>query len=283
MLRRIASLLHSEILATRFDEVIASLMLRPPAHAWKPIRAVRGWIRIYLGGLLWHMPIMAGGTTVTETFNVGNNTVLSGVNTWTETTVSTNWETQNSKAKLSVPAGGDCSARCESAVSTDNYDVSVTLTTFTHASTGSIYGGPVARYDAGTANQYYAFLAERDAGTLQHSLYRVNGASFTRLGSADPTDPANGTVLKVRANGSAISGYIDAATSVSPQTDTNYSGRSKGGIYGFADNASHVLELDDWQATDFSSSVTMDINDSATVSESVTMHMPISLKMMKLP
>jgi hypothetical protein len=170
----------------RFHECVADLLLDPPGNGWQPLRGTR----IYLGGLLWQMPVMAGGTTLSETWthadtNASNADSLNSTLTWTKSSATGNWYIHNSAAAY-IGAADLMQARAESDLSTNNCEVTMTVVALSPIGTGSNLAIALcaARMRAAdfTYNYYYGPFLSGSGATNNHQMAKFVASVETFLG-----------------------------------------------------------------------------------------------------
>lgn len=246
----IKSSLNVSFSSTRFDEIVAELMLNPPINGWKPLRVWRdGEMRIDLNGLLWSQRLAGGGASYSESWGCADSASLTCNLTWTEI-LGTAWELSGNRARC----GGftNAVARADHDLATDDHEVSATLQTYTYGS-GILIAAVFARKDSTTTRDYYAFEARQSAAGIAnsfHVLTKIIGGADTQLGATDNTDVAIGQIMMVRCNGSEITGLRNGSISVGPVTDTAIVDKYRGGVQYYGENASSQIEFDDWLAAD---------------------------------
>jgi len=257
VLRRIGTALSLTLAETRVRPLLAELLMvhgRTDGSRWKPLRQTRqGVYEIWLGGLLFRSPVLAGGSSLAESWNVADSGGLTGDLTWTEY-LGADWAIVSQVARLAGNTGKD-EGRADSDLASDDHYCQATLVTYTRVG-GDCRVGVTCRKDSTATETYYVFHADH-SGTPQHLLVKVAGSTRTVLQTA-VDDPATGTVIKVQADGSTISGWIDGVQKVSA-TDTGIVNNTRCGIMGLLSNAGNVAELDNWSAADLAAAATIPI------------------------
>jgi hypothetical protein len=291
LLHRLRHTLGIDPLAGSVRGFVADLLINPPRHAWNAMRPNRGWYEVYLGGLLCRLPVMAGMTTLTETWTAANTsnssaTSLDAGQDWTKQTSNATWSIQSNQAEAFGNNGFNV-IRVESDLATVNMDVQFTLVSILNSG-GNVVIGPAARMTSSTFETHYSMNARWDgAGVGTHLMLKWVAGVETSLGE-NAQDPANGQTLKMRADGTSISGYRNGSVLIGPVTDSAIDGVTvggkRGGAFCFVANASVInATIDDWSAADLSAAANApSVNDGVTVAEGTTMHMPINVKMEKL-
>lgn len=249
---RIGNLLSLSLEQTRLDRIVYELLTshaRTDGTRWRPLRPMRDGRnlveRIYLGGLLFEQPVIAGGSTITETWDAIDSTDLDADNDWTEQT-GTAWGITSNQARF---AGNSnvVHARCEVDLASADHSNEVTLVTFTYAG-GALEVGVSARF-AAAADTAYIFATSRSATpTNEHILRKRVTGTNTTLGT-NVQDAGASVVLKIEANGSTIKG-TRATVELISLTDTAITTGTRIGIYGASSNAGNVGVVDDLTATD---------------------------------
>lgn len=254
--RRLESALGITLTASVIRDAIAEILMvhgRTDGTRWKPLRPsrLRNRYEIWLGGLLWSQPVIAGGASLSENWDCADSASLTCQLTWIEHAGDGSWTITTNRARLAGIVG-DERAKAESDLATDDHEAQVTLATFTRVG-GIIAVGPMCRNQSNTEDIGYEWRARDDDGTAggryHDMIRRGSGAGTTQIGTA-ADDPVVGEVLKVSADGSTIKGYIDGVEKLSV-TDVNITGLLRCGITGYSDtNAGNLLELDTWSAAD---------------------------------
>lgn len=225
--------------ASRFDLILAELLITPPTGKWKALRPeVSGRLNIYLGSLLYSQPVITGGAAIDETWTHADSAgALTADLTWT-LYVGTGWGIVGNKAQCTT--SGEQHARADVDLSA-NHACQAKL--ITRNASGSV--DVTCRKDSTTTRTYYLFQA---TGTV-YQLYKDVSASFTQLGANDVTVPVANDVFRIEANGSTIRAFINALpASMSPQTDTAIAGNTRCGIR--TSTSGTTWALDDWHAED---------------------------------
>jgi hypothetical protein len=259
LLHRLRHKLGIDPLAGRLRTFVADMMIDPPRNAWKAIRAHRGWYEVYLGGLLCRWPVMAGMTTLTETWTHANTafsdaTSLDADLDWIKMVTDAGWQIQTNQGDFFGDTGSNY-ARVEQDLATVDMDVQLTLVAQNETATLAI--GPAARFSSSVFETNYAFVALWVGSVGTHRLNKIIAGApptETDLGS-DAQDGTDGETLKVRCSGTSISGYRNGSVLVGPVTDSEIDGVTVGGkragMFGFTDGAgvSNAV-VDDWSAAD---------------------------------
>lgn len=238
----LAATLGISISFTRLDDLIAELLLRPPANAWKPIKG----LQVHLGGItpVWSDIPQAVGYS--ETWGTADSASLTSSLTWTEYS-GTGWAIVSNRARAT---GNDFSeARAEHATTGDAQRVSCTLSTFTY-SAGACYGFMIGRKDTTATRNHYHISANRDASPFNgYTMDKVVAGTTTNLAFSVGIAPTGGQTLSLSMMGSSISASV-SGVSFGPVTDSAVSGNRYGGIGYFGDTAGNTVEFDNWAVTD---------------------------------
>lgn len=251
----LAARLNATINYTRFDDIVADLLLRPPTNSWKALQDhPTRQLAIHLGGLLSPSPAIRSlaAQTYSETWTAADSGSISADLTWTEI-LGTALAISGNRLRLTGTAAGNHIARAEHALDTDDMIVQMTIPTMTVV--GNITGaGVIARKDTSATVTCYLYGPYKDAGSSGHNLIKYNNAAETLLTVPDPSDPTDWTaneVIALLCDGSSITGYLQGAVSAGPVTDTAIAGNKYAGVRVYSNNASNVVEADDWQARDY--------------------------------
>ena len=238
-------------------DLVADLLLHPPLDAWKPLRPsrVRGRFEIYLGPsidpLLWTMPLIRGGTTITESFNKANSDILGPDLSWTE--LAGDIDVVSNKAQ-STTLGGQAIARADSDLATDDHyaQAIVDASEETNTAAPQVF----CRKDSTTAITFYLFLINYNDDTIQ--IYEVTTGSFTLLGSAISFTLTAGTPVTLRGSvdGSSLEVFIDGV-SKGTRTDTVITGNLRCGIRVFK-NSPGFVTWENFQAGDLAFTMAAD-------------------------
>ena len=232
-----------------FKDVVADILFTPPPGLWKGIRPSRRKRRyeIYLGPeadpLLWTMPLIQGGTIITESFNTGDSDTLGPDLSWTE--LAGDIDIVSNKAQ-STTLAGQAIARADSDLATDDHYAQAIV----DASEETATAAPqvLCRKDSTTAITFYLFLINYHDDTIQ--IYEVTTGSFTLLGSAISFTLTAGTPVTLRGtvDGSNLEVDIDGV-SKGTRTDTVITGKLRCGIRAFK-NTTGFVTWDDFEAAD---------------------------------
>lgn len=255
------------IVADTVDEAIKELLL-------EKVRAGKdGKLYIYLGGESFYQrtawvpfedgglvadlansalgliePTLAWAATYTDTFT-GADGNLAGDLTWTEFTL-TNWTRTSNKAYAegSTPAS-NAEARAEHDTATDDHSVQADIT-YTYGSGALTRCTVIARKDSTTTRTYYGFGTQRDVGVDTYRLLARSAGSPTTLGDSSAATSSSATI-KIVADGTSISGYVNGALSVGPITDATISAKMRGGLAYASGAAGDNCSADNFEVKDY--------------------------------
>lgn len=248
----LAARLNATLNYTRFDDLIADLLLRPPTNAWKPLRDTPTRpLGIYLGGALSPRPELRSlaAQLYSETWTAADSGSLTADLTWTEY-IGTSWAISGNRARLAGNVGSN-HARADHDTDTDDQIASVTLATFTHGG-GNSYALLECRHDSSADETLYALSAVNDTTPLNEwQLEKAVVGSYTTLAS-QATAPAASDVMRVSVVDNVLRGDINTDTLViGPVTDTAITGNTRAGMGSYIDNAGTVVEFDNWAVQDY--------------------------------
>lgn len=197
-------------------------------------------------------------TTLTDDFSGDGNLsgrTASGGGTWSEPT-GTGWETRLDNANVRLVSSGDHIARLDSDLSGDDHECYCTLTQLdNHIGIGStsIACGPTARHSAAADTFYTTNYNKRtSANNAVQDSWKVVAGAWTEIGSASTTAYSIPEEIKISVGEGADSNvkrYL-AGSLQNTATDTAITGNLRCGLYGFSNNASRQLFVDDWFAAD---------------------------------
>lgn len=260
----LARRLNATIVYTRLDDLIAELLLRPPGHAWRPLRdRADRQLAIYLGGLLSPSPALRtlAAKIYSETWSTADNASLTSDLTWAEF-IGSSWAISGNRARLAGNVAANY-ARADHDTDTDDQVVSATLATLTYGG-ASDFAHLFCRKDASATETFYALTAARDLTPVREwGLYKVIASGYTNI-ATDTTHPAAGDRMEMSAVDSTIQGRVNDTLVLGPVTDMAITGHTRAGIGAFIDGAGSVIEFDNWSVTDRRSAfATMTLNKTA--------------------
>jgi hypothetical protein len=246
-----AARLNATINYTRFDDIVADLLLRPPARAWKPLKDKPTQpLEIHLGGLLSPSPALRSlaAQSYDETWSTADSASLTSDLTWTEY-LGTELALVSNQCRR-TGTGGEGEARAEHALDTDDMQVSMTITSWT-VSSANLVLGVLGRKDTAATWTNYCYACQQNYPSATYHLLakRVAGAETQLV--TDTTAYAANERLDLLVNGSTISAYRNGTISANPVTDTAIPSNRYAGIRSYCDGASNVADGDNWNARDF--------------------------------
>jgi hypothetical protein len=173
-------------------------------------------LRPYVEGPLPHQ------TTITESFNKADSTTLGPDLSWTE--ISGGWEVVSNRCRKST--GSDAQSHCARAdsdlSSADHY---AQIASYYPGNTS--YHGPACRLPGTSTETFYSFVTASEDGTGY--LVKMVAAAQTNIATGSVGTRTDGTLVKVEANGSTITGYFGGSSAAST-TDTAITGNVRAGL-----------------------------------------------------
>lgn len=233
--------------ASRLDQLVAELLLTPPANGWKPLLPTRGRYEAYLGGLIWSQPVIQGGA-FTENWNCGNSASLTCQLTWSEE--GTAYELLSNQARLTTTGGSANWARMDTDLGSADHYSQVTIVASAEQAGNANFGGVIVRKDSTATPTYYytRFLREATPGLNEHDLVKNIASVETVIGGPDPVDFAAGEVLKLQVIGSTLRAFRNGTEmTFSPVTDTAITGNLRVGLYGNSQGTTGTIDYDTWE------------------------------------
>ena len=214
------------------------------AGKWKPLRPTRqGMYEIWLRDKVYSLPVVAGGTTITETFNTADSDILGPNLSWTELEGDIDVVTNEARTTgLTASA-----ARAESALATDDHYVQADVL-LSGGATGGRFVGVSARRRSDATNTYYWFALDDDLDQVR--VYRVVAGTATLL--ANPSFiivMGTSYLLKGQVNGSSLEVWVDSVSKATA-TDTNIVDNLYTEIRGRNNNAGQYARWDNFEAGD---------------------------------
>lgn len=255
-----AARLNATLNYTRLDDLIADLLLRPPARAWKPLRdRPTQQLAIYLGGLLSPSPALRALAAVIydETWNAADSGSLTADLTWSEA-IGTGWQIVSNQARM-VGNAGYGMAIAQHDTDTDDQRVTASLVTFTRDAAGQVnaaLAGRIADADTGT---FYQIIASVSPSWSTKALEKYVSGAGTSLGSVSSASFSLPEAMRLTMDGSSIGGAIGSST-FGPVTDTAISGQTRGGIVGYTTHASNLIALDNFELRDVTAVLSATVN-----------------------
>jgi hypothetical protein len=228
--RLVSSRLATSLRASAIPALLAELLIRESREdgtRWRPLwPTAQGVYEIWLGGLVWRMPALAGGTSITESFNTADSTTLGPDLTWTETL--------DGLAIVSNAARGtvinqEAEARAEHDLASADHYAQVVLAGW--ATTAAAF---IARINAccrfsASARTYYAATVLSISSADSIRLVRVEAGATTVIAGPTAEASTTGDVIRVSANGSTIKGFRNTVERLSV-TDTVITGHLRSGF-----------------------------------------------------
>ncbi len=236
--------------ATRLRQIIPELLLlhaREDGTRWRPLRAMRdGVFRVYLGGLWWQARSLAGGSTITESFDKADSTTLGPNLTWTET--NSNLEVFSNACRAVVNNGSIGEARAESDLATDDHYAQVVgvLGSATPTATSAVRA--LARFSASARTHYLMSYAKTTTPTHDRLLGKRVAGTITTLASTAGISFTDGDTVRVQCNGSTITGLRNG-TQEETTTDTEITGNTRAGVSTYRNSSSNIY-VDTFEAGD---------------------------------
>lgn len=192
---------------------------------------------------------LAWAASIAEDFDCADHaTSITCDLTWTNVTGT--WGIVSNRAVRT--ATSTARIRAESAMATDDFEVSATLIDLTVTGTGDGLCAVMGRKDSGATATNYAFGANNSDGVSGYQIDKVIAGARTTL-DTDPQDQVDNDLVKLRMNGSAISGLVNS-TEIATVTDTDIAANTYGGIYATATTTTFSCTWDNWGAADYTPS-----------------------------
>ena len=236
----------------RWDDLAAELLLGPPPGGWKPIRpTIEGAFEVWLGGLLKRLPVVRGGSSISESFNQADNTILGPDLSWTE--VSGSWSTISNQAALGTTSGTALhSARAGTTLATVDQYGQVTVVALSASDTDSV-AGAATRFAAAASTFYTAHIRQGTTGSDFARSQKQIAGSDTTIGSNTNITWASTDTIKIEANGTTIKRYYNGSVQ-DTVTDTAIDGVTvggkQGGICGYNSSVANGARVDVFEAAD---------------------------------
>ena len=231
---------------TKLRRVLAEMLMVGDGGAkWPLLRPSRdGRYRIYLGELVWELPVIAGGTTITESFNKADSDILGPDLTWTE--LAGDIDVVSNQAR-SATLGGFVRARAETDLSSDDHYAQAVVGA--SEETALARPGVITRKDSSTTLTQYEFRAYFDNDTVL--IVRLVGGTATTIGGAWAYTLTAGTTYTIKGSvdGSTLKLYMNGVQQGTDITDTQITGNLRCGLVGFK-NTSGYVSWDNFEAGD---------------------------------
>ena len=242
--------------ATRLRDILAELLILHGREDGTRHRLMRpskdGQYTIWLGGQQWgtFRPIR-GGSTIVESFNTADSDTLGPDLSWTELI----GDADVVSTELSIITRGATSAvaRADSDLATDDHYCEAVLSAVALGTSTYNYFGVECRKDSTTTLTNYNYRAVQTTTPLnEHRLQKFVAGSATQLGASDAADVVAGEIVRIEADGSSISGWLNGILSVGPVTDTTISGNLRTGIRGLVNTGTGTARIKPFRAGDLS-------------------------------
>lgn len=178
-------------------------------------------------------------TTITDNFTRANGDTIGNLLTWTE--VANDWDTENNSIFKANGSGDEAGlARADSDLSSDDHYAQGVTTQVVN----SMGIGPAARLPSTATSTCYTIVTQF-AGNLY--LKKVVAGTATYMVTKVRTSVA-GDVMRIKADGSTITGYVDAVEELTT-TDSAISGNVRCGVHSY-DASGLGGVFDDFEAAD---------------------------------
>jgi len=243
-----AARLNATINYTRFDDVIADLLLRPPTNAWKPLKdQPTKPLAIYLDGLLSPSPALRAlaAKSYSETWTAADNASITADLTWDES-IAAAWQIVSNQARVVGSGYGYAVAAHDT--DTDDQVVTVSLITFTRVG-GQVSASLRGRVTVATNNTFYAEYAYDNGVTTVKELEKYVSGAQTSLARTTGVSFSLPEAMRLTMDGSSISGACGSTTH-GPVTDTAITGVTRAAILGYSTDASNLIAVDNWGLRD---------------------------------
>ena len=206
---------------TRIDDILADLLIAPPAKGWPALMPNRGWYELWLGPrpdkLLFKMAAIGGGAT--DSFNRANETPLAAP--WTRITGGSGNINLASNALTASAAGDKFYYYSGAASSADQYSQWTNPTRVNNDD-----WGPAVRVQSGAFSGYWFGIF---SGIDGQAINKFVAGSFSLIENLPDFTPAAGDIYRCEASGSTITAKRNGAeVSGSPSTDTSLTGGQPG-------------------------------------------------------
>ena len=234
----------------RWDDLATELLLGPPPGGWKPIRpTLEGAFEVWLGGLLKRLPVLRGGTSISENWNCADAAALTCQLTWTE--VFSDFRLQTNAAELVTNGGARlASARAESDLASADHEAQIDVIHLDQ--TGANEGmGAAVRFAAAANTHYSVFILVNTGGSAPDHVFLRKTVTGTETDLSQVTIVGGYTApdtVKVQINGSTLKSFLNAVEQASV-TDTAITGNLRTGIVSYG-GAANKPRGDNWSAAD---------------------------------
>lgn len=230
-----------------------------------PLKAfVPGVVRKLDAALHWPLDMLsasvAWAASIAETFtatdgNLAGCEARGCTHTWTEPLAGKDWTIVSNQANVATLTGG--LGRNDSALATGDHEVTATVVSFASTGGGIARCGVAARKDNAGTDTFYRFFGDTPAGgTLSYEIQRRAAGATTSLAS-NAQDPVANDVLKLRVQGSDLSGYVNGVLLIGPVTDGSpiTSANTYTGIWANASTSTFSCTIDGFSAADYTAAV----------------------------
>lgn len=196
-------------------------------------------------------PAIAWAASLTEDFNCANSASLTCDLTWTEF-FGTEWEIASNQARVTGLTGiVQKEARADAALSGADHWAQTKLISATSDSGGEVRCGPMARKDNTATRSFYLAAAVQSNNVFTDFDLRKRVAGTATTLATDTTNPVANDVVRISADGSSISGFVNGVLRMGPITDTSVTGNTYVGLaYSSNNNVTQSCILDDFSAQD---------------------------------
>lgn len=251
--RRLENALGITLSDSTIRGAVAEILMvhgRTDGTRWKPLRPERTTrrYRIYLGGVLFDVPVIAGGVSISENWNCADSASLTCQLTWTEF-LGTQWEILTNQARCLTDGNNPRSARADSDLATDDQECQLTVVDYAPGGVPGDYilAGPTCRKDATATVTFYSFWGGPGTGQSHALSKHVDSVRTDMQTQADV--PLDGDVLRVTADGSTIKGFRNGVEKTSV-TDVSIVDNLRCGIWAQGLGIASEVSCDTWSAAD---------------------------------
>lgn len=248
--QQLDSRLGLTLVATTLRDMIAELlMIHGGVGRWKLLRPTQaGRYEICLGGKIYQRLAVSGGTTITESFDQADNTVIGPDLTWTELvgnsqTLSNKWATGATATVYD--------ARADVNLDTDDQYAQGNIDLVSSANATDNFVGVIVRQrETDTTRTHYGYRYRSGTSGVRRELYRRAAGTVTSLAGPNASSVATDDLIRVECDGSTITGKLNGAQE-EQVTDTNVTGNLRCGVTGQRGTASSTIpKLDTFEAGD---------------------------------
>ena len=223
-------------------------------NKWKllrPSRLTKSY-RIYLGELIWELPVIAGGATITESFNTADSDILGPDLTWTE--LGGDIDVVSNEARTTV-VNTTCRARADTDLATDDHYAQAVVGASEETAGANV--GLIFRKDSTATLTHYEARASFDLNQLR--LISVVAGTATSIGGPWTYTLTAGTTytLKGQADGSTLKLFVNGVQQGTDITNTAVAGNLRCGLWA-AKNISGYLSWDSFEAGDLAVAALLD-------------------------